>query len=124
MSKIQNLDGFMIGRASFGNPWCFLPGKITPTLGEIIDTMELHAKLLIENKGEKKGCMEIRKHLVQYLHSFPGVKEFRKRLVMVESLDIVRRVLDDIRELHKSELSTKFARNAQQEFTEAWGESC
>lgn len=54
LSKKQNLDGFMIGRASFGNPWCFLPGKITPTLAEVIDTMELHARLLIENKGEKK----------------------------------------------------------------------
>jgi tRNA-dihydrouridine synthase len=32
MNKIKNLDGFMIGRASFGNPWCFLPGKVIPTL--------------------------------------------------------------------------------------------
>lgn len=23
--KPKNLDGFMIGRASFGNPWCFIP---------------------------------------------------------------------------------------------------
>jgi len=28
----KNLDGFMIGRASFGNPWCFLPNHFTPTL--------------------------------------------------------------------------------------------
>ncbi len=28
----KNLDGFMIGRASFGNPWCFLPGNYEPTL--------------------------------------------------------------------------------------------
>lgn len=25
MQKVQNLDGFMIGRCSFGNPWAFLP---------------------------------------------------------------------------------------------------
>jgi len=24
MRKINNLNGFMIGRGSFGNPWCFL----------------------------------------------------------------------------------------------------
>jgi tRNA-dihydrouridine synthase len=87
--------------------------------------MELHARLLVENKGEKKWCMEIRKHLVQYLHSFPGVKEYRKRLVMVESLDIVKWVLDDIREEHKNELTEKFVRDMGKEFTEAWGgESC
>ncbi len=124
MSKLQNLDGFMIWRASFGNPWCFLPGKMTPTLGEIIDTMELHAKFLVENKGERKGCMEIRKHLVQYLHSFPGVKEYRKRLVMVESLDIVKWVLDNIRQEHKNELSEKFVRDIWKEFIETWSESC
>lgn len=26
MAKVQDLDGFMIGRCSFGNPWCFLQG--------------------------------------------------------------------------------------------------
>ncbi|HBA44743.1 TPA: hypothetical protein DCZ31_01970 [Patescibacteria group bacterium] len=45
-----NLDGFMIGRASFGNPWCFLPGNYVPSFGEILDTMQKHAKLLIELK--------------------------------------------------------------------------
>ena len=24
-ANYANLDGFMIGRASFGNPWCFIP---------------------------------------------------------------------------------------------------
>jgi tRNA-dihydrouridine synthase B len=46
----KNLDGFMIGRASFGNPWCFLPDGHRPTLGEILEIMELHARLLIETK--------------------------------------------------------------------------
>ena len=25
MHKVQDLDGFMIGRMSFGNPWAFIP---------------------------------------------------------------------------------------------------
>jgi len=67
---MKNLDGFMIGRHSFGNPWCFLPGKYTPTLREILAVMELHGKFLWESK-ERKGMLEARKHLVQYLHGFP-----------------------------------------------------
>lgn len=46
----RNLDGFMIGRASFGNPWCFLPDGKRPVLEEILETMELHARLLIDTK--------------------------------------------------------------------------
>jgi tRNA-dihydrouridine synthase len=64
--------------------------------------------------------MEIRKHLVQYLHSFPGVKEYRKRLVMVDSLDVVRGVLDDIRKEHKNELTEKLVRDMKQEFSDTW----
>lgn len=37
-----NLDGFMIGRASFGNPWCFLAGEYVPTLSEILSVMTRH----------------------------------------------------------------------------------
>lgn len=40
----------MIGRGSFGNPWCFLPEEYHPTLEEILQVMSLHAGLLIETK--------------------------------------------------------------------------
>ena len=50
IGSMKNLDGCMIGRASFGNPWCFLPDGRRPVLREILEVMELHAKLLIETK--------------------------------------------------------------------------
>ena len=70
MVRLRNLDGFMIGRASFGNPWCFVPGGYTPTLRETLDMMERHALLLVRLKGHK-GALEARKHLVIYLRGFP-----------------------------------------------------
>ncbi len=96
MEKVQDLDGFMIGRCSFWNPWCFLPGKYSPTLQEILDNMLFHAVKLVEVKGERKWCLEIRKHLVQYLRNFPGVRAYRKRLVTVENIDQVKQVIQDI----------------------------
>lgn len=99
----KNLDGFMIGRASFGNPWCFLPGGYQPTLGEILDTMKLHGDLLWQVK-ERKGMMEARKHLVQYLHGFPGVKEYRTALVHVEKPEDIYGVLERIRTEHRDML--------------------
>lgn len=95
----------MIGRASFGNPWCFLPSSYQPTLSEILAAMELHARLLIESKG-RKGAMEIRKHLVQYLHGFEGVKTYRSALVRVESLEEVGAILQTIASDH-SDLMNK-----------------
>lgn len=41
--------------------------------------------------------LEARKHLVQYLHDFPGVKEYRTRLVHVETPEDIENILDDIR---------------------------
>lgn len=105
---MKNLDGCMIGRASFGNPWCFLSGDYEPTLEEILTTMELHGKLLWENK-ERKGMMEARKHLVQYLHGFPWVKEYRSRLVHVESPLDISSVIETIRAEHPKLLSEKIS---------------
>jgi len=106
VKKLENLDGFMIGRSSFGNPWCFLPGGYIPTLSEILAIMHEHGRLLVEHKG-RKGILESRKHLVQYLHSFPGVKEYRKSLVTVESVEDIDAVLARIRNDHTNLLDTR-----------------
>lgn len=97
IAKVQDLDGFMIGRGSFGNPWAFLPGNYHPTLAEILEAMEFHALKLVETKGEKKWNLEIRKHLVQYLRHFPWVKAYRKRLVTTESFENTSSIITEIK---------------------------
>lgn len=96
--KEQNylLDWFMIGRASFGNPWCFAKNKKEITMRERLDIMQNHAELLIELKW-KKWALESRKHMVQYLFGFPWVKHYRSELVRVENYEDVVRVLNEIR---------------------------
>lgn len=113
----------MIGRASFGNPWCFLPGEYIPTLSEILAIMYEHGRLLVENKG-RKGILESRKHLVQYLHGFAGVKEYRKSLVSVESLEDINIILERIRNEHSNLLNTKL-NQGKESMVEIWeGEDC
>jgi len=138
MNKVKDLDGFMIWRATFWNPWVFLGEKkmskseneanadnhfidsglnpewrfnvlpwefidwqYFPTLWEILDIMFFHALKLTETKWERKGSLEIRKHLVCYLKNFPWVKVFRKKLVSVESLVDVENVINDIKTEYK-----------------------
>jgi tRNA-dihydrouridine synthase B len=116
----KNLDGFMIGRASFGNPWCFVPGGYEPTLGEILDVMQEHGELLWQCK-ERKWMMEARKHLVQYLHGFPWVKTYRSSLVHVENVEDIIKVLDQIKIEHASLLSEKISTyNPENMKTEWW----
>lgn len=129
MNKVHNLDGFMIGRASFGNPWCFLweqhfndldflktsglskdgfiDGVYHPTLKEMLEAMEFHATELVKTKWERKGSLEIRKHLVQYIKSFPGVKLYRKRLVTTESLENSLAVITEIKERFSADLNKR-----------------
>ncbi len=103
MDKVRNLDWFMIWRATFWNPWCFMKNSLYfPTLWEILEIMLFHATKLVETKWERKWSLEIRKHLVCYLKNFPWVKNYRKRLVTVESLkeveDVINLIKNDFRE--------------------------
>ena len=70
--------------------------------------MSEHGKLLWKWK-ERKGMMEARKHLVQYLHGFPGVKEYRSELVHIESINDIETILDKIRLDHKNLLDIQLS---------------
>lgn len=119
ITEFKNLDWFMIARASFWNPWCFVPGGYQPTLSEILNTIQDHANLLWEFKN-KKWMMEARKHLVQYLHNFPKAKEYRSRLVKVESIDDIKNILDDIKNENSSLLDIKLWSVNEENFNQTW----
>jgi tRNA-dihydrouridine synthase len=96
-----------------------LPDGHRPVLREILEVMELHARLLIQTKWPK-WALEIRKHLVQYLHGFPGVKEYRTRLVHTETLDDVYAVTADIRWQHPDIIEKTLELSPEVAFSEAW----
>jgi tRNA-dihydrouridine synthase len=78
-----------------------------PTLAEMLDAMEFHAEQLVLTKWERKWSLEIRKHLVQYIKSFPGVKAYRKRLVTTESFENSQNVINEIRDVFKKDLQKR-----------------
>lgn len=106
VDKIGNLDGVMIGRGTFGNPWlmrdtvCALKtGKIHNTLGEMsfedkIPFIIDHCRLAVETKGERRGMLEMRKHLASYVKGIEGARELRSRLVRVEHVEEVESILN------------------------------
>ena len=99
------VDGIMIGRAAIGYPWIFREikhylqtGNIlpSPTLQERIDVCRTHLFKSVEWKGPIVGINEMRRHYTNYLKGLPGIKEFRYKLVTLNSPEAVNEVLEDI----------------------------
>ena len=105
------IDGIMIGRAAIGYPWIFreikhflATGEIlpAPTLEERIAVCKKHLNRSVEWKGQIVGINEMRRHYTNYLKGLPGIKEFRFRLVTLNTPAEINEVLDEISEHYKS----------------------
>ena len=99
-------DGVVVGRGCLGRPWLFADleaafegsaQRMTPTLGEVADTMRRHAAYLVEFYGdESRGCRDIRKHVAWYLKGFPAGPTMRQQLALVDSLATLDRLLGQL----------------------------
>ncbi|MEO6539021.1 MAG: tRNA dihydrouridine synthase DusB [Ferruginibacter sp.] len=104
------VDGIMIGRAAIGYPWIFREIKHylqtqtilpPPNLNERIEVCKTHLFKSVEWKGPIVGINEMRRHYTNYLKGLPGIKEFRYKLVTLNSPEAVNEVLDEISEHYK-----------------------
>lgn len=107
LQKIKNLDGVMVGRGTFGNPW--LMQEIVEALrsGKVPERRELtsddklgifkkrvpfileHCDLSVRLKGERRGVLEMRRHLGSYVKGFDGARELRMKILTLEKVDQV-----------------------------------
>lgn len=99
------VDGIMIGRAAIGYPWIFREIKHfietqtllpAPTLEERVAVCRKHLLKSVEWKGPIVGINEMRRHYTNYLKGLPGIKEFRYKLVTLNSPEEINAVLDEI----------------------------
>ncbi len=105
--KEYEVDGIMIGRGSIGYPWIFREIKHFfktgehlegPSIKERVDVCKVHLQKSVEWKGEKTGIFEMRRHYSNYFKGIPHFKEYRMKLVKLESLADIEDVLNEIRE--------------------------
>ena len=96
MFKQTGVDGIMIGRGSFGNPWIFKNIKHylqtgeklpQPTNKERLQIMEKHIQLAVEEKGEDVAIKELRKHISWYTKNLKDSSEFRNSINKIEKKD-------------------------------------
>ena len=96
MFEQTGVDGIMIGRGSFGNPWIFKKIKHylqtgeklpQPTNQERLQVMEKHIQLAVEEKGEDVAIKELRKHISWYTKNLKNSSEFRNSINKIEKKD-------------------------------------
>jgi tRNA-dihydrouridine synthase B len=99
------VDGIMIGRAAIGYPWIFNEIKHfmatgthlpPPTIGQRVAVIKKHLHKSVEWKNPVVGILEMRRHYANYLKGFPGIKEYRNKLVHLSTVEEVDAVLDEI----------------------------
>ncbi len=100
-----DVDGIMIGRAAIGYPWIFREIKHylktqtilpSPTLQERVDVCRKHLYKSVEWKGPVVGIFEMRRHYSNYLKGLPGIKDFRYKLVTLNTAEAINEVLEEI----------------------------
>ncbi len=121
---MSGVDGAMVGRALFGNPWFFHPRRSLPlsltalptkgverdtlvvrdtseadieyvSLAERLQVLVEHTNLFTERLPHKNFAV-MKKHFKAYVSGFPGAAELRRRLMEEAHSPIdVQRIVDD-----------------------------
>jgi nifR3 family TIM-barrel protein len=92
------VDGIMLGRAIFGNPWLFAKRASlrTPSIEKRLTMMVQHAKMYERLNKAKKPFAVMKKHFKAYVNGFDGAKELRVVLMGTNSSKEVEREVKGI----------------------------
>lgn len=88
-----HVDGVMLGRAIFGNPWLFHRTKKTITTEERLRVMVEHTKLYATLLGKHKPFDLMKKHYKAYVNGWDGAKELRLKLMDCTNASEVEKIV-------------------------------
>ncbi|MGM8216426.1 tRNA dihydrouridine synthase [Bacillaceae bacterium W0354] len=92
------VDGVMIGRGIFKNPFAFEKEPKEHSSEELLDLLRLHLDLFDKySKIEPRQFKPLRRFFKIYVKGFHGAGELRNQLMNTESTDEVRELLDNIK---------------------------
>lgn len=89
---LSGVDGIMVGRGVFGNPWLFNPKvdrKKLP-IEKQLKVMVEHAQLFEKLYSRKKNFDVMKKHFKAYASGFDGAKMLRIKLMAADNVQKVK----------------------------------
>lgn len=100
--QYPGIDGFMIGRGVFANPYCFDHSSHQPTLDELItlfryhlDEYDKYRQIMPDERPEVVRNFDSLKHFFKiYIKGFDGAADLRAKLYACTSTDEIRQILD------------------------------
>ena len=104
MFEYTGVDGIMIGRGTFGNPWIFERIKYYLETGEKLPLVTNEEKLRVikkqiqlelDNKPEVTAIREMRKHIAWYTKNMPNSSEFRCEINKIEDKEQLVKTVED-----------------------------
>lgn len=106
--KETNVDGIMLARGIFGNPW--LVGQIRTALNggvpeeitafEKMDTALKHINYVREDREDKEFYFEIRKHLCWYIKGLKEAARFKDLINKTDNYEKLIGIIEQLREIN------------------------
>lgn len=108
LAKKYDIDGVMIGRGVFTNPFAFEKEAKEHTAEELFELFRLHLDLYDKYSAEEyKPFKPLRRFFKIYVRGIQGAAELRHDLMRAESTNEVRTILDDYESEHFNDLKVK-----------------
>lgn len=87
------IDGAMVGRGIFHNPWFFNQMNPSPSKSEKLAQLLIHTRLFERNWGGKKNLNVLKRFYKIYTSDFPDAAKLRSELMETKTFDEVYRIV-------------------------------
>ena len=93
LSEKYGIDGVMIGRGVFADPWVFCKTSKIHTRADYISLLLRHIELFEKTWGETKNFAIIKKFFKMYINNFKGASKLRQKLMDSKSFEEIKELL-------------------------------
>jgi tRNA-dihydrouridine synthase len=89
----SGVEGLMVGRGVFHDPWIFNTNSKKPDIEERINRMVRHIALYKKTWEGKKPINQLKRFFKIYINGFPGAAEYRAKLMEAKSFDELEQIV-------------------------------
>lgn len=95
------VDGVMIGRGIFKDPWIFNKQKIECSPDEKLQILLNHTKLFIHTWGENTNMNILKRFFKIYCNGFWGAAELRNKLMETKTISEIEKTISDYKKANQ-----------------------